>query len=362
MVSSNYRILKQKKTSKRLKTIAKDIIPISIEWGESAKQPKIKFSDGGQVVGSCIHCMNPPCIEYTGNEIYSETFREFPSDRNLEVCPTKAINWPQDSDSPTIDSEACIFCGICVNRCPVAAIYLDSEVGTAVLNDQPNDYFLLQNEEVSEDVQKPLLRKFSQISENGIFLLENEHILQQFFDKFKSVATGQSAQFPNHLVRNLMIELGISTLMRRRGDTNIRMDIVFEQNGKQCGTCEVELGKGVLDAPRNLLDNVAVLVSRYKIKKDYIMPLVVTFSLPNQRSEYWNVIKDVKKVLNIEINSLTVGMLVLLVWNRIKVSLNSREIFFADSDQYSIKEKFESVLGRKLYITKGYPGLLESEK
>ncbi len=347
--------------SPKLLTV-KDIIPISIEWGESAKQPIIKFSDGGQVLGSCIHCMNPPCIEYTGNEIYSETFREFPSDRNLEVCPTKAINWPQDNDSPTIDSEACIFCGICVSRCPVAAIYLDSEVGTAILNDQPNEYFLLQNEEVSEKVQKPLLQKFSQISENGIFLLENEHILQQFFEKFKSVATGQSTQFPNHLVRNLMIELGINTLMSRRGDTNIRMDIVFEQIGKTCGTCEVELGNGVLDAPRNLLDNVAVLVSRYKISKENILPLVVTFSLPNHRSEYWNVIKDIKQVLNLKINSLTVGMLVLLVWNRVKVSLDSSEIFYADSEQYSVREKFESVLGRELNVTMGYPGLLESQK
>ena len=228
MASSNYQILKQKKLSKRLKVLAKDVVPVSIEWDRNAKQAGIKLSDGREVSGSCIHCINPPCMEYSENEIDLEVFREFPSDRNLEVCPTNAINWPQDSDSPIIDSEECIFCGICVSRCPVAAIYLDFDVGTAVLNDQPNEYFLLQNQEASETAQEPLLRVFSQIPKNGIFILEDENILQQFFDKFKSVAIGQSPQFPNHLVRNLMIEIGIRASMRRRGDTNIRMDIVFE--------------------------------------------------------------------------------------------------------------------------------------
>ena len=362
MASSNYQILEQKKLFKRLKTIAKEVIPVSIEWGQEAKQPKIKLSNGGEVLGSCVHCINPPCMEYSESEIDLDTFQEFPLDRNLEVCPTKAINWPQDSDSPTIDSEACIFCGICVSRCPVAAIHLDPDVSTAVLNDQPNEYFFLQNQEVSETSQRALLRTFSRISESGIFILESEDILQRFFDKFKSVVPKQSAQFPNHLVRNLMMEVGISASMRRRGDPSIRMDIVFEQRGGKIGTCEVELGDGVLETPRNLLDNVAVLVSRYGVSKDNLIPIAATLSLPNQRSEYWQVIKDIRQVLNVKINSLTVGMLVLLIWNRTKISLSSDDILYADSDLYTLRDKFESILGRELNITKGYPGLLESLK
>ncbi len=362
MVSSNYQILEQKKSAKRLKTVAKNVIPISIEWKRNAKQAWIKLSDGREVLGSCIHCINPPCMEYSESEIDLETFQEFPSDRNMEVCPTKAINWPQDSDSPTIDSEACIFCGICVSRCPVAAIYLDPDMNTAVLNDQPNEYFLLENEEVSEATQNPLLQVFSRIRKNGVFIFENENTLQRFFDKFRLVAPRQSAQFPNHLVRNLMIEVGISASMRRRGDANIRMDIVFGQNGKKNGTCEVELGNGVLDAPRNLLDNIAVLISRYKMNKGNLIPLVATLSLPNRRSEYWQVIKDIRHVLGIKINSITVGMLVLLVWNRVKVSFDSDEILYADSSLYTLKDKFESVLGRELNFKEGYPGLLGSQK
>lgn len=362
MESSSYQVLKQKKSSKKLISLSDDIIPISIEWDWKVKQPMVKLSNGEFTPSSCIHCINPPCIEYSEDEFFLETFQLFPRDKNLEVCPTKAISWPQDSNSPIIDSEMCITCGLCVSRCPVAAIYLDPEKGTAILNDQPNDYFQHHTEEVTEELQKPLLERFSGITENGIFVLENDSILQKFFDKFKIVTSRQSAQFPNHLVRNLMIEIGINALMSRRGDTNIRMDIVFEQVGKTFGTCEVEFGNGILDAPRNLLDNVAVLISRYKMSQENMLPLVVTFSLPNQRSEYWKVIKDIRKVLDLKINSLTVGMLILLIWNRIKVSLDDSEVFYVDSDQYSIREKFESILGRKVNVTEGYPGLLECQK
>ncbi len=364
MALSNYQVLKQKKSSKKLKTLVSGVRPISIEWESSEKQSIIQFSDGGRASGSCIHCINPPCLEYTEGEFELETFKEFPSDKNPEVCPTKAISWPQASNSPTIDSEACISCGICVNRCPVAAIYLDPDETTAVINDLPNEYFISQAQEVSETEQKTLLEMFSAIPVVGSLILESEDLLQRFFDKFKSITVDQkqSAQFPNHLVRNLLLEVGVSTLMRRRGDTNIRMDIVFECSGKKIGTCEVELGSAVLDAPRNLLDNIAVLASRYNLNKNDIMPLVVTLSLPNQRSEYWQVIKDIRQVLNLQINSLTIGMLVLLVWNRIKISLDSQEVLYADSDLYTLRNKFEQMLDRKLNITEGYPGFIKSQK
>ena len=364
MALSNYQILKQKKSSKKLKTLATDVYPVSIEWSLREKQSIIQFSDGGRASGSCIHCINPPCLGYAENEIELETFKDFPSDRTLEVCPTKAISWPQERDSPMIDSEACIFCGLCVSRCPVAAIYLDPDTLTAVLNDLPNEYFLSHNQETSEEAQRDLLEKFSEIPESGIFILESDNILQRFFDKFKSVTTNQkqSAQFPNHLVRNLMLEIGINALMRRRGDTYLRMDIIFELSGGKSGTCEVELRSDALEAPRNLLDNVAVLVSRYKISKSNIIPLVVPLSLPSRRSDYWQVIKDIKQVLNLQINSLTIGMLIMLVWNRIKISLDSHEVLYVDSDLYTLRDKFERILGRELNIKEGYPGFIESPK
>lgn len=360
MALSDYPILKQRKTAKKLKTLSAGIHPVSIEWNRDERHSMIQFSDGGSAPGSCIHCINPPCLEYADSEIELEIFKAFPSDRTLEVCPTKAISWPQESDSPIIDDESCIFCGLCVSRCPVAAICLNPDEDTVVLNDLPNKYFHLHDQDVSEATHESLRKAFSEVPKKGIFTLESDEVLQRFYDKFKSVVTKKkhSAQFPNHLVRNLMLAVGLKALMSRRGDAYLRMDIVFEQNGR-AGTCEVELGGEFLDAPRNLLDSVAVLVSRDKIGKNNIVPLVVTLSLPRQRSEYWQVIKDIKQVLNLRINSLTIGMLVLLVWNGIRISLDSQEILYADSDTATLKDKFECILGRELNLTEGYPGLLK---
>lgn len=150
--------------------------------------------------------------------------------------------------------------------------------------------------------------------------------------------------------------------MRRRGDTNIRMDMVLGPPGVDRGTSEVELGAGVLDAPRNILDNMAVLIARYDIDKDQIVPLIVTLSLPNQRSEYWQVIQDIRKVLEVKINSITIGALIVLVWNRAKIDIKTGDELYVDADLTSLRVKIEHILKRHLKTSKEYPGFLESVK
>ena len=75
MALSDYRILKQRKTSKKLKTLAAGVHPVSIEWNQDEKQSIVKFSDGGRASGSCIHCIKPPCLEYTEDELELEIFK-----------------------------------------------------------------------------------------------------------------------------------------------------------------------------------------------------------------------------------------------------------------------------------------------
>lgn len=204
---------------------------------------------------------------------------------------------------------------------------------------------------------------FNDVQESGAYFLENDGVLKDFRNKFEEVAKDQGAQFPNHVARNLLIATGVGTAMRRRGDTNIRMDLVLGPPGVEQGTGEVELGYGVLDAPRNILDNIAVLVGRYEISKDKIIPVVVCLDLPNQRSEYWQVIKDVKEVLDVNINTITIGSLVVLVWNRTKIELSIGNELYIDVDSPSLRPHLESILGRPLNIVEGgYPGFLESEK
>jgi hypothetical protein len=202
---------------------------------------------------------------------------------------------------------------------------------------------------------------FEEVPEQGVFLTESDGLLENFQKHFVEVAKSQSVQFPNHLARNLLIASGIGAAMRRRGDTNIRMDLVLGPPGAEQGTGEVELGE-VLDAPRNILDNVAVLVARYEISKDNIVPIIVSFAFPNLRSEYWQVIKDIKDVLNVKIGSITIGALIIIVWSRASIAIETGEELYIDADSPSLRPKLGRILGRGLKITTGYPGLLESEK
>jgi ferredoxin len=357
MESSSYQTLKQKIIPRNHKTLINGVMPTSVHWS-SGSPSMIEFNNGNTVPGSCIHCVNPACMEYNESELILSLFSDFPADKNLDTCPSKAISWPHDSAYPIIDSDNCISCGICVSRCPVSAIFLSDEL-FAVINDEPNQFFVNIEEPMSREILNLLKSKFSGIQKNGHYIQEHDDLIQGWYKKFESVCSNQVAQFPNHLVRNLLITLGNGASMRRRGDNNLRMDIVFEQRNKT-GTCEVEIGTGVLDAPRNLLDNVAVLVSRYQHQLDRIIPLIVSLSLPNQRSEYWQVIQDIDKVLNVSINSLTIGILVVMIWNRMKLSFDSSKSFFAES--YSLRSQLEANLGRIFNVSIGHFGIVESLK
>jgi Fe-S-cluster-containing dehydrogenase component len=299
-------------------------------------------------------------MEYTDQELRLAIFNEFPSDLNSDVCPVKAISWPIDSDAPVINQDTCIMCGLCVTRCPVSAISLNVKKG-AIINDEPNNYFLLSDTS-SKYRSEESLRLFSTCHTTGIIIRENDDLFRRIYERIVRVAPSQEAQFPNLLTRNLFLNLGIKSAMRRLGDTNIRMDLIIEPENFAIGTAEVELGNGVLDAPRNILDNIAILASRYKIKKDKILPVVVSLCLPNQRSEYWQVIKDISTVLGIYIGSFTIGALILLNWNRCHLFLRNTMEVYADSDSHSIRKQMELILGRPIDARDLYPGFIESQK
>jgi NAD-dependent dihydropyrimidine dehydrogenase PreA subunit len=360
MASLTYQTLKQRQPKRFAKRLPLGVRPVSIDWGNGSGPAAIKFSDGQVSAGSCIRCINPPCMEYSEKELELEVFKDFPADKNNNVCPTSAITWPLETDAPIIDPASCISCGVCLSRCPTRAIYLDDQ--GAQINDQANTHFQIQNTLNSLQIVEATAELFEKVPELGVYLTESDELLRKFREHFEEVSKNQSAQFPNHLARNLLIAAGIGAAMRRRGDTNIRMDLVLGPPGVEQGTSEVEFGAGVLDAPRNILDNVAVLVARYEVSKDNIVPIIVSLALPNQRSEYWQVIKDVRDVLDIKIASITIGALIIIIWSRALITIETGEELYIDANLPSLRIKLEKILKRGLKIKVGYSGLLESEK
>lgn len=361
MASSKFQTLNPKKIEHKVKTIIDGVKPLVINWETKDSPASIEFSDGKISFGSCVRCANPPCMFYASNELKLPIFEDFPSDQNNSVCPTSAISWTPEMESPEIDEKDCILCGICVSRCPVRAIYFHED--TPKINDIPNEHFVKSDLLSSSEITSQTWTKFTEVSEIGSYQLESDLLLKTFRDKFQNIVKEQTAQFPNHLARNLLIALGVGSAMRRRGDTSIRMDLILGAPGVNFGTGEVEFGSGILDAPRDILDDIAVLVSRYEISKDEIVPLIVCLDFPNLRSEYWQFIKDVRKVLNLKINSVTIGALIIMLWNRVRLSIKSGDELYLDIDSPTLKPKLEKILNRQLLINDdGYPGLLVSAK
>ena len=79
--------------------------------------------------------------------------------------------------------------------------------------------------------------------------------------------------------------------------------------------------------------------------------------------QYWQLIKDVRDVLNVKINSVTIGALIVMIWNRAKIEISVGEELYIDIEAPSLRPKIEVILKRPLNISgNGYPGFLESGK
>lgn len=113
----------------------------------------------------------------------------------------------------------------------------------------------------------------------------------------------------------------------RKGDNSERFDATITFSNYKV-VAEVEIPSSeILDAPRNLLDDYAVLHCRKGEDVSNIVPLVICWDLPNKRTDYWNVITDVKNILNIKIKTISILALALYYWTNTPLN-------FLDDDFY----------------------------
>ena len=110
----------------------------------------------------------------------------------------------------------------------------------------------------------------------------------------------------SRMVRNVLLACGVGASMRRKGDTNVRMDGVLRFASGQIGVLEFE-ATATLESPRALLEDIAVLHGRFNIPISDIVPVSVVTTLPNRRAEYYQVMDDISKVLDINCRTITFG-------------------------------------------------------
>ncbi len=354
-------MFKQKHRDSNHFFIADEKTPLTIHCCEG-KSGLIHFSDGTKCYGKCLGCKNQPCIFFSPEEIKSDcSFCVFPADADNRVCPSNAILWDEAHSCPIVDSSQCILCGICISRCPTRALYY-SPMGIQCAYPSKDDPVFCRAENNQETMAFETILKFKDVADEGEIIRCVDSNLDSAYSKLLDVAKTENPQFPNLLSRNLLYCIGLKAIMRRRGDVYFRTDIVFE-NGGYNGLCEVEFFSTVmLDAPRDILDDMAVFIARYNFEKDRIQPLVIGLELPNQRSEYWQVIADIKKVLNIRIATLTIGAMLIIAWKQKVLNLSTQQLPYGDDEKYSIRNDVAALVGTPITCNSPRFSLFEPRK
>lgn len=262
----------------------------------------VALADGRAGAGSCLGCGSAPCMEKDESELtLFGTLDAFPGDPSRDVCPTKAIRWDSENAVASVVVADCIGCGLCVSRCPYGAISMADGLTASVETTDPDGLVVVG----ATKGEHPKVNRSGQIARMDAPAASNLPATVGALDDGRTTL----------LVRNLLNEVGLNARTRRRGDTNVRIDAVGFSRSERPFVAEIETGAGVLESPRALLEDVAVLHSRYGYVVDGIDPVSIILSFPNVRSEYYQVIRDIEKVLGLRCRTVTVGALVALLWN-----------------------------------------------
>lgn len=313
---------------------------------ENGALTTVTLTDGRRGTGTCLGCGSAPCMEKDSSEqALFGALDAFPGDPSRDVCPAKAIRWDSESSTAFVVTDDCIGCGLCISRCPYGAISLVDGLTARVETTDPDELIV----EMPTTGEHPRVRRSGQIAAMDAPAAANLPTTIAALDDARTTL----------LVRNLLNEIGLKARTRRRGDNNMRIDAVGFSRKKRPFVAEIETGAGVLESPRALLEDVAVLHSRYGYAIAGIDPVSVILSFPNVRSEYYQVIRDIEKILGLRCRTITAGALIALLWNFAKLD-------GFDGDDFAVGEgtiDLTDSLGLDAAIlTEPYPGAFRPAK
>ena len=313
---------------------------------------RIYFSSGKQIAAGCINCVNPRCMCLSNEDILCVEFPGISHVTNKRICPVDGIK--SGEKRIEIDENKCIGCGLCVASCPIGALYLKYGKAKVSVQDKKNMQRLPVND-TSIKEQNKFIQNIAVRNRHGILCQESDRLMDSVYKGIRKMSQGEQ----NILARNLLIKLGNHGTLARQGNVYMRMD-GFYSSSQRLGVFEVETGTELLDVSRAVLDDVAVMNARHGINKEKNHPLVICLSLPNKRTDYWQVIKDIRNVIKMPICTITFGALLILMWN-IK-EIKEFDSFYMDVDHSSIRNDISKILGRSINISEGFQGILENEK
>lgn len=295
--------------------------PIALSYDETGSY--LVLDNGFSIRGTCINCQPKPCLEYNASELNASFFTSFPHNTSKRVCPTKALLMNADNNSVRIDDEKCIACGLCIHRCPVAAIQLDLSKSKVFVN---NDESILEHCTLEQQVEfsAEMFALPHQITISSIPATLGDNYQEQVLRYSKEIT-----DLGEIIVRNTLVNMGIPTNAKAKGNNHNRIEF-FGQQGNNIIIGETNCDNtDVLTISRRILDDEAVMISRHNKEATHIVPLSVINGFPNKRTDYYEVIYDINNVLNVSISTITFYVLFIL-------NLFDKKLSVEDFKEFSI--------------------------
>lgn len=313
------------------------------------KGAEVSFVDGSKGRGTCLGCHDSPCMELTGAQLnIGGTLSTFPGDPSRDVCPTGAIEWDEAGAVPTINTQDCIGCGLCALRCPYGAIQLTVDGMALVEGSDPDGITTTETGAAQCHVMTP------RVGALGNVAMPFARMLLETIARLTDIQVAR-------LARNMLAACGMAASMRRKGDTNIRMDGLVRLATDQIGVVELETGTAVLENPRALLEDMAVLYGRFRVPKANIVLISVLGELPNYRAEYYQVIEDIAKVLNVHCRTLTLGAICMVMWRFVSLKGLDGDSFALRRDKADLFPSLARLIS-DLSVEEPYPGAYRPSK
>lgn len=270
----------------------------------------VTFTDGSTGVGTCLHCPDAPCVQFSDAEVDADvgiSSNHYPS---KPTCIFGAITWDPDQHVPVVDPDACIGCGVCLGRCPVGAIRLDE--GVAEVLTGASEVFELRSDCTREEFGR-LQADLRDAAAPACSNVASNLMMEQMPVIARSLQTKNDAGLSYRLLaRNLLLTLGTPAKAAPPGNTNFRVELVFRERGGPA-LAEVDSGDAMLDAIRRLLADYAIVRNgRYGDPPRHIGAFLVCAEFPNKRVDMYEVIGNIREFLGFEIQTLPLAMLVIL--------------------------------------------------
>lgn len=294
--------------------------------------------NGSKIMGVCCRCKDRSCASYSDKELKSEKFSQFPKNPSKRVCPVNAIEFDSEGVASINDND-CIHCGLCVYRCPFAAIQFNPSKGECSINDEIKAYVVPCS--ISE--QNSFIGKSDAIPCEISFAPITTTFATSYSQGIK-VGGNSFSDISEIVVRNTLLNLGCKCNVNAQGNQHTRTEF-FAETGDAIIIGESEItNTDTLSVNRRILDDMAVLISRYGYSKDSIIPLSVINGLPNKRTDYYEVIKDIKNILGVQINTVTYHILFMLHLYQVRLSKDILVRFVIDKDHLSLIQPTSEVI------------------